>query len=141
SAAYKTLNLASFVSSNGTVLTKQPDGSLLASGARPEKDTYVITADTDETQTTAVRLDVLTDDALPHKGPGRQDNGNLHLSEFRVTAAPASDPSAARPLTLKRPVADFDQQGWTAAMAIDGNPATAWGIYPEVGKPHQAVFE
>ena len=26
-------------------------------------------------------------------------------------------------------------------MAIDGNPATAWGIYPEVGKPHQAVFE
>ena len=32
----------------------------------------------------AVRLEVLTDDALPHKGPGRQDNGNLHLSEFKV---------------------------------------------------------
>ncbi len=26
-------------------------------------------------------------------------------------------------------------------MALDGNPATAWGIYPEVGKPHRAVFE
>jgi hypothetical protein len=26
-------------------------------------------------------------------------------------------------------------------MAIDGNPGTAWGVYPEVGKPHRAVFE
>jgi hypothetical protein len=26
-------------------------------------------------------------------------------------------------------------------MALDGNPATAWGIYPEVGKPHRAVIE
>jgi hypothetical protein len=25
--------------------------------------------------------------------------------------------------------------------AIDGNKATAWGIYPQVGRPHEAVFE
>ena len=25
--------------------------------------------------------------------------------------------------------------------AIDGKPGTAWGIYPQVGKPHEAVFE
>ncbi|MEQ1913108.1 MAG: hypothetical protein ABMA15_30120, partial [Vicinamibacterales bacterium] len=40
---------------------------------------------------TAVRLELLTDDTLPHKGPGRQDNGNLHLSEFKLTAAGVVD--------------------------------------------------
>src|SRR5262249_6147314 len=74
-------------------------------------------------------------------GPGRQDNGNLHLSEFKVFVAPKSDPAAKKPIRLKNPRADFDQQGWTIAHAIDGNVKTAWGIYPEVGKPHQAVFE
>jgi hypothetical protein len=33
---------------------------------------------------TAVRLEVMSDPSLPMKGPGRQDNGNLHLSEFRL---------------------------------------------------------
>jgi len=25
-------------------------------------------------------------------------------------------------------------------MAIDGNPATGWGIHPAVGQPHHIVF-
>src|SRR5690606_18489377 len=36
--------------------------------------------------------------------------------------------------------ADFDQEGWTAAHAIDGNPATAWGIFPQIGQTHTATF-
>jgi hypothetical protein len=43
-------------------------------------------------------------------------------------------------VALVLPLADFDQAGWTVSMAIDGNPATAWGIHPAVGRPHQAVF-
>jgi len=155
-AAYTALSPKSFVSSNGTVLTRQPDSSLLAGGPRPEKDTYVITAETDVKEITAVRLEVLTDDTLPHHGPGRPDNGNLHLSEFRVLAEPRVDPAApaategrgeptapakAMPLALQNPTADFDQQGWTVAHAIDGKEATAWGIHPEVGKAHYAIFE
>jgi len=34
----------------------------------------------------------------------------------------------------------FDQAGWGIPRAIDGNPATAWGIHPAVGQSHQAVF-
>ena len=45
---------------------------------------------------TAVRLELLTDDSLPHKGPGRCDNGNLHLSEITLTAATVKE---ARPQT------------------------------------------
>jgi len=42
---------------------------------------------------------------------------------------------------LQNPTADFNQQDWAIEKAIDKNPSTAWGIYPEVGQPHQAVFE
>ncbi len=124
-----------------SVPAKQPDGSVRFGGPRPEVDTYTIEAPTDARGITAVRLEVLTDDSLPHKGPGRQDNGNLHLSEFRVQAAPRGNLKALQPVALQNPSADFNQDGWTAAMAIDGNLRTAWGIYPEVGKPHAAVFE
>ena len=50
------------------------------------------------------------------------------------------EPAAARPVAWQAARADFDQAGWTIAHAIDGNPATAWGIYPQVGKSHTAVF-
>jgi hypothetical protein len=95
---------------------------------------------------TAVRLEVLTDPSLPHAGPGRQDNGNLHLSEVRIAfvrgskGTPATRP-ATRPVGIASASADFDQDGWAVPRAIDGNAATAWGIYPSVGKAHFAVFE
>jgi hypothetical protein len=127
-------------SAEGATLTRLPDGSVFSEGKRPDKDTYTIVGFTDLQSITSLRLEVLTDDRLPHRGPGRMDNGNLHLNEFTVTAAPRGNPSAAHPLVWQAAWADFNQQGWTVAHAIDGKPATAWGIYPEVGKPHHAVF-
>jgi hypothetical protein len=129
------------MSAEGSTGVKQPDGSIAFGGTRPERDTYTIVAHTELKGITAVRLEVLTDPGLPHQGPGRQDNGNLHLSEFKLQAAPRSDPAAIKPVALEHASADFDQDGWTAAMAIDDKPNTAWGIYPQVGKPHMAVFE
>jgi hypothetical protein len=121
------------ISAEGSTLTKQKDGSIRSEGTRPEKDTYTLTAPV-KGKVTAVRLELLTDDALPHRGPGRQDNGNLHLSEFVVSVN-------GKPVKVRGATADFDQDGWTARHAIDGNKATAWGIYPQVGKPHETVFE
>ncbi|HLN32506.1 MAG TPA: PSD1 and planctomycete cytochrome C domain-containing protein [Gemmataceae bacterium] len=127
-------------SAQGATLTRQPDGSILSSGKRPERDTYTVVAHTDLQGITGIRLEVLTDASLPHHGPGRQDNGNLHLNEFAATAAPRDNPAAAKPLAWQSARSDFDQEGWAIGSAIDGNPATAWGIYPNVGKPHRAVF-
>jgi hypothetical protein len=128
-------------SANGSALKPQPDFSILSTEKRPDKDTYTIIARTELRGITGIRLEALTDDSLPHKGPGRQDNGNMHLNEFKVQIAAVKDPDKQQALTLVNPTADFNQDGWTIAMSIDGNPATAWGIYPQVGKPHQAVFE
>jgi hypothetical protein len=133
------LGYESFVSAEGSSL-KRDGETILSSGAKPDKDTYVVTGSVALTTITAVRLDVLADASLPMKGPGRQDNGNLTLSEIE---AQVFDSGAAQPVKLKfsRATADFDQQSWTSAMAIDGNAATGWGIHPAVGVSHHAVFE
>src|SRR5262249_29059663 len=102
-------------------------------------DVYTVTATTALAGVTAVRLEVLTDDSLPHRGPGRQDNGNLHLNEFRVTAGPAARPKEAQPVAIRHAAADFDQAGWDGSPAIDGQPGSAGGTYPAVGRPHPAV--
>jgi len=133
---WKPLDPETFVSSDGALLTKLPDGSILSGGTRPEMDTVTIVAPVTLTRMTAVKLEVLADDSLPHRGPGRQDNGNLHLSEFEVFI----DGSNA-PVLLVNPHADFDQQDWGIARAIDKSEPTAWGIYPKVGQPHAAVFD
>jgi mono/diheme cytochrome c family protein len=140
-SVWTVLDPVAVTSEKGSAPSKQADLSVRFGGPRPEVDTYTIETHTELTDITGVRVEVLTDDSLPHHGPGRQDNGNLHLTEFRVRAAPRSDPAAKKPVALQNPRADFNQDGWTIALAIDGNPKTAWGIYPQVGKPHVAVFE
>jgi hypothetical protein len=131
---WQPLEFTKLESTGGSSLVKQPDFSVRSEAKRPEKDTYLATAKVKSKGITAVRLEVLADDTLPMKGPGRQDNGNLHLSEFGFAAN-------GKPVPLRTPTADFNQDGWTILHAADGNPATAWGIYPQVGKSHEAVFE
>jgi len=137
---WETLSPATFVSSGGATLKRLDDSSLLASDVRPDVETYTITAPTALQKLTALRLEVLTDDSLPMRGPGRQDNGNLHLTEFEASVF---DAEATEPTRVKfgKATADFDQNGWTSSHAIDGNVATAWGIHPAVGQSHSAVFE
>ena len=133
---WRVLDPTEFTSSDGATLTKQPDNSILSGGTRPEKDTVTITAASPLAKVTAIRLEVLTDDSLPLRGPGRQDNGNMHLSEFEVFRA-----GDAAPLEIARATADFDQTGWEITKAIDKSAPTAWGIHPKVGQSHMAVFE
>ena len=137
---WQPLEVQTFVSTDGATLTRQADGSYLASGTRPDRDSYVLSATSPLPIVTAVRLEVLPHDSLPMRGPGRQDNGNLHLSELemRVFGAGAT---TGTPVKFRRARADFDQQGWGIERAIDGDPQTAWGIHPAVGQPHEAVFE
>ncbi len=136
SVVWRVLDPTEFLSSDGATLTKLTDNSILSGGTRPEKETTTITATSPLETVTAIRLEVLTDDSLPQRGPGRQDNGNLHLNEFEVFRA-----GATTPLEIARATADFDQQGWEITKAIDKSESTAWGIHPQVGKSHVAVFE
>jgi mono/diheme cytochrome c family protein len=133
--AWEALTNPAIESTEGSTLLAQPDGSFLASGARPDRDTYVLTGFATEALITGFRLQVLADPSLPLSGPGRQDNGNLHLSEIEVCLG--SGPG----FPIARAIADFDQVDWGISKSIDGNPATAWGIHPKVGINHEAIFE
>ncbi len=116
--------------SHGTRLEKQPDGSILASGAAPERETYRITARTVLDRISAFRLEVLADPSLPGSGPGRAHNGDFVLSEFQVLGVP-----------LHKPVADFASKYAWIPSALDGKPETGWAVGPQLGRNHAAFFE
>jgi Protein of unknown function (DUF1549)/Protein of unknown function (DUF1553)/Bacterial Ig-like domain (group 2) len=117
------------------------ENTVLATGPNPDKDTYTVTFTTKLTNITGLRLEVLPDPSLPGQGPGRGDNGNFVLHEFTVQAAPADKATELKPVALHKAVADFSQEGWAIAGAIDNKPATGWAVLPQVGKAHSALFE
>ena len=129
-----------FLSSDGSTLERLANGSILASGAAPDKDTFTITATTKLNELTALRLDLLTDASLPVNGPGRASNGNVHLSECELQVFP---PGAAKSekAPFLRATSDFDQTGYDVAKSIDGDLKTSWAIHPNVSASHFGVYE
>ncbi|MDG3003610.1 PSD1 and planctomycete cytochrome C domain-containing protein [Paludisphaera mucosa] len=123
---------------SGAPLAVLEDGSILAKGPIPAVDAYTLTT-APPAGTKSLRLEVLTDDSLPAHGPGRAENGNLTLTEWKALAV-APDGST-KPVALKGPAADFQQVDQNVARAFDGNDATGWAVHPEVGKPHFAVVD
>ncbi len=134
------LEVVSAKSLLGARLTKEPDNSVVVSG-NLGPDTYTVTAKTDLRKITGIRLETLTDRRFPNFGPGRGRDGNFVLTGFSVTAAPASAAASAQPIMLEHPQADFSQTDFNVASALVGDPKTGWGIYPQVGRNHTAVFE
>lgn len=128
-------------SSGGAQLEILDDLSIRSGGVRPDVDTVTISGNTSLKRITAIRLELLTDPSLPHQGPGRQDNGNLHLSEIGLKLVSKDNPEKMREVKITQASSDYDQPDWGVSKAIDQNVKTAWGIYPQVGKPHVAVFE
>ena len=137
---WKLIEPDTFISTGGATLARQKDGSVLATGARPDRDTYTFTAKSPLSSISAVRLEVLIDDSLPVRGPGRAINGNFHLSEFQLLHFEPGA-SSGREISIAGASADFDQAGWTIQHALDRDEKTAWGIFSKTGETHQAVFQ
>ncbi len=136
---WQTLSPDIYSSAIGAVLTRLDDGSLLSSGPRPDTETHTLTISTPPPGISALRIDLLTDDSLPLKGPGRLDNGNLHLSGFEAWIFRAGG-AAPEKIAFSRALSDFDQVGFAAPTLIDGDPKTSWAIHPRVGEPHHAIL-
>ena len=134
-----------FESSGDEEFTIQEDGAVLLTGSVPDTVEHIFTlaptADElgESGEITAIKLDVLTDDAIPGKGPGRGDakRSNIILSE--LTCELVKDKETVS-VALQDPAADFSQGGWNVAGAIDGDRKTGWAIAPQFGKPHWASF-
>jgi hypothetical protein len=128
---------------NRSVLTRQPDGSIVVSG--PKRNGVVtITVETELAGITGVRLEVLTDSRLPNNGPGRASDGNFVLNELELTAAPKAEAKQAKPVKLQKALADFSQDNLEVEKAVDGtadDPSNGWAVSPATGATHWATFE
>ncbi|MBW3539093.1 MAG: PSD1 and planctomycete cytochrome C domain-containing protein [Planctomycetes bacterium] len=127
------LALDKLTSATGAEFKRQDDGSLRVTGGG-ERDTFTLTAAAPMDGITAMRLEVLPDDALPAKGPGRASNGNfvVHEVELSVEDNPAEWAAAS---------ATHSQQKFNVAAAIDGKGDTGWAILDQTGRENHAVFE
>ncbi|HZK82157.1 MAG TPA: DUF1549 and DUF1553 domain-containing protein, partial [Humisphaera sp.] len=137
---WQTLAVSATADSGRTTSTALPDGSIRFAGGSPDHDTYVLAAKSPLESTAALRLEVLTDDALPHHGPGREANGAFRLTEFRVIAAASSSPEKITAVKIRAAFADFNESGFEVSRTIDNLSKTAWGIHPREGQSHEAVF-
>ena len=136
------LDAKALSATNGSKLAMQPDGSILVSGENKNGEVVVV-AETDLTDITGIRLEVLTDPSLPGNGPGRAKDGNFVVAEIEVSAAPKGAPDQSKRVVLKNALADFSQAEFDVAKAIDGNldDQRGWAVSPRTGILHWATFE
>jgi hypothetical protein len=127
-------------SAAGTPLEVLADASVRASGTAAETDTYEFVGRVEIERIRGIRLEVLPDPALPRGGPGRADSGNFVLAHLAASVVPLADVTAGRPVRFSAATADFSQADWPVAASIvdDGK---GWGIHPQAGVAHTAVFE
>ena len=115
---------------SGAIAEIQSDASVLLSDTNPETDSYEVQFDSDFKDVAAIRLEALIDDKLPSKGPGRTPHGNFVLSEITASIAARDVAGEAQPLKFSHASADFSQDKFDVAQAIDGNAKTGgWAIH------------
>src|SRR5262249_34351507 len=112
-------------SQRGATLTAQPDASVLASGANPDKDVYTVTLTSDLPRLSGLRLEALRHRWLPGGGLSRA-NGNFVLTGVDVKVQAKDGP--AQPVKLAKALADYEQAGYPVAHAIDDNPTSGWAV-------------
>lgn len=123
-------------SESGATLTVLDDHSILASGKNPLGDAYRIVTESELRLISVVRLEALTHESLPNRGPGRdevRDPGNFDMVNFGVSHQNTA--GQAVPIRLSRAVADYDYN----ALLATGRPMR-WNVAGGVSRPHAAVF-
>jgi len=125
-------------------LAQQEDKSIVVTEGKDVRSVYTITVEPTEKVITALRLEAISDKLFPKNGPGRAKDGNFVLNELSVTVTPKGmKPADAKKLELTKALADFSQQNFEVAKAIDGgnNRQQGWAVSPNGGATHWATFE
>ena len=133
---------ATHAAAKSAKLAVDKDGTVLNTGNKAMFDVYTVKAVTQQKTLSAIKLDVLSNKEFPKNGPGLSDNGNFVLGDLKITARPLDPNSKAQPITLKLSAvkATFEQQNYSLSASLDGDPKTGWGVAPEMGKDHAAIF-
>jgi hypothetical protein len=123
--------------------TKLPDGSLLHPKAVNPTEGFTISGTIPAGSISGIRLEVLPDPSFPGNGPGTAVNGNFVLTQIIAKFKGADN--KFHELPLSKAMADFSQDGYPVAAAIDysrkDDRNNGWAILPQTGQAHEAIFE
>lgn len=139
-AEWHILKPTSVVSAGGASMEVRGDGVVLASGTSPDVDLYTVEFETTLSGISGFRFELLADESLPSKGPGRSYSGSLVVNEMEMVLVTED---GEQPLELHNPSATYEAGGYTAAHAIDGKVEAVdrgWAIAPQLGISHEAVY-
>jgi hypothetical protein len=127
------------VSQGGATLAAQKDAAVAVSGKAPPEDIYIVTLTLPAGTHTTLRLEALPEKlASGQLAVGRNgQTSNFVLSEL---TAELLDASGTRPVRLTGARADFAEEKWPIAAAIDGDEKTGWSVSSRVHERHVALF-
>ncbi|MBL8752705.1 MAG: DUF1549 domain-containing protein, partial [Planctomycetes bacterium] len=108
--AWSTLVPTELMAQHGSRLSRLDDGSVLAGGPTPARDTYELVITPGKRRIEALRLEVLPDASLPHGASGRADDGRFILSGLEVRLASVADSSDPPRVVFATVQADVNQQ-------------------------------
>ncbi len=92
---WTTLDPTGLISRNGSILKRQDDGSILATGPTPVKDVYDVVLQPGKKRISALRIEVMPDPSQPDGSSGRASDGRFILSRLEIrnsTFSESSDP-------------------------------------------------
>ncbi|MEY4674416.1 MAG: hypothetical protein RL148_2200 [Planctomycetota bacterium] len=127
----------SATSTNGATLAVQPDGSVLASGANPDKDTHVVNLRTEASRLRMLSLEALPHASLPGGRVGRAPNGNAVLNHVSLEAISVKDPAQRRSVPLTWAWADLQQANgdFHVVHALADKDNLGWAVDGHNGAP------
>jgi mono/diheme cytochrome c family protein len=134
---WTTLEPLTFSATSAT-LKKLEDNSLLASGEINPQDVYTITAKTNLTGITAIRIEAIPDQSLPGGGPGRDIYGNFALYGFDVQINSVNQPAKKEPIVF----VDASSDDGPVKNLLKRDFSSWWieATNDAVRMPRQAVF-
>ncbi len=130
---------AEIFSANGATAEFLPNGQFRVSGENPDKDIYTLKFALPPQRITHVQIEATPDD---QDGPGRADNGNFVLSELEMDVPATNSEAGPHHVKFSSATADFSQDKFPVADAIDGKTDTGWAVDGPGGpmKYHKASF-
>ena len=140
--AWVPLEIKTANANNLIKLTKQDDGSFLASGPVANFVDYTIAAESKLATITGIMLEVLPHESLPAFGPGRAA-GNFVLTEMLLKWSDRGGKRNQMDVAFKDARADFSQKDFDVKGAVNGKSEggrDGWAVNPKYGEPHYARF-
>ncbi|MFN0069743.1 MAG: PSD1 and planctomycete cytochrome C domain-containing protein [Limisphaerales bacterium] len=124
---WRPLRPAGAMATDGVELKALDDGSFLSTGPLPDHADYSFTVELKEPLApTALRVEVLRDESLPHGGPGRHEEADFALTDVQVTVHPPAGGTNA--VQFDEAFASFAMNGYGPRAAVDDDANSGWAV-------------